>query len=263
MLARRLIPCLDVKAGRVVKGIGFVGLRDAGDPVEQARRYDDEGADELTFLDVTASLEDRGAMLDVVARTADVLTIPLTVGGGVRGLEDARALLLAGADKIAINSAAVASPWLVAEIADVYGNQALVLAVDAKRVEQSAKIPSGYEVFVRGGRQATGRDAIAWCREAVGRGAGEILLTSIDRDGSREGYDISLVRAVVDAVEVPVVASGGAGALDHLLEALVDGGADAVLAASIFHEAGQGDGKGHTIGEAKAYLAEHGVVVRT
>jgi cyclase len=254
MLAKRLIPCLDVKAGRVVKGVRFVGLRDAGDPVEAARRYDAAGADEITFLDITASHEERGTLLDVVARTADVIFTPLTVGGGVRTEEDIHALLHAGADKVAINTAAVQDPDLVRRAADRWGSQALVVAVDARLRADGSR---GWTVFTHGGRRDTGLDAVAWAAAIVARGAGEILLTSMDRDGTKDGYDLALTRAVADAVPVPVIASGGVGTLEHLREGLVEGRADAALAASIFH-----DGI-HTIAEAKAYLAARGVPVRT
>ncbi|MBI3203631.1 MAG: imidazole glycerol phosphate synthase subunit HisF [Myxococcales bacterium] len=251
MLAKRIIPCLDVRDGRVVKGVNFVGIRDAGDPVECARRYDLSGADEITFLDITASHERRGALLAVVERTADVVFTPLTVGGGVRAAADVRDLLHAGADKISVNTSAVERPELIGEIADTWGAQALVVAIDAKRREGG-----GFEVFTRGGRRATGLDAVAWARRAVELGAGEILLTSMDRDGTQIGYDLELLREVVDAVSVPVIASGGVGTLGHMLDGLSAGGADAALAASIFH-----DGI-HTIEEAKAFLRAHGVLVR-
>jgi cyclase len=230
MLKVRVIPCLDVKDGRVVKGVNFVALRDAGDPVEQAAAYDAAGADELMFLDITASHEGRGAILDVVARTAEVCFMPVGVGGGVRGVADARALLRAGADKVSINTAAVEDPSLISRCADAFGAQAVVAAVDAR-----ARAGGGWEVFVYGGRKATGLDAVDYAAEAVRRGAGEILLTSMDRDGVRTGYDLGLLKAVTGAVGVPVIASGGAGRTDHLIEAVRDGGADAVLAASIFH----------------------------
>lgn len=251
MLKVRVIPCLDVKDGRVVKGVNFVALRDAGDPVEQARAYDAAGADELMFLDITASHEGRGAILDVVARTADVCFMPLSVGGGIRTVEDARALLLAGADKISVNTAAVEDPDLISRCADAFGSQAVVAAVDARAVEGG-----GWRVFTYGGRRDTGLDAVAWAAEAVRRGAGEILLTSMDRDGVRSGYDLGLLRAVTNAVKVPVIASGGAGEARHMVEAVTTGGADAVLAASIFHF---GD---VSISEAKAAMAAAGVPVR-
>ena len=251
MLAKRVIPCLDVRDGRVVKGVSFVALRDAGDPVEQARRYDAEGADEITLLDITASHEGRGAMLDVVAKTAEATFTPLTVGGGIRTLDDVRALLGAGADKVSINSSAVKTPDLVRRASDAYGAQAIVVAIDAK-----ARPGGGWEVFVQGGRLATGLDVIAWAVEVVRLGAGEILLTSMDRDGSKAGYDVALTRAVADTVPVPVIASGGVGSLDDLRAGLVEGHASAVLAASIFH-----DGI-HSIAEAKRYLADAGVPVR-
>ncbi len=252
MLAKRIIPCLDVRDGRVVKGINFVQLRDAGDPVECARRYDLEGADELVFLDITASHEKRDTILDVVSRTADEVFIPLTVGGGVRTVENVRALLRAGADKVAINTAAVDDPDLIRRCADAFGRQCIVAAVDAR----SRADGMGFEVFIHGGRTPTGLDALEWVARLDSLGAGEILLTSMDRDGTRIGYDLDLTRAVVDAVGIPVIASGGVGVLDHLRSGLMEGRADAVLAASIFHF---GE---HSIAEAKAYLAEHGVVVR-
>jgi cyclase len=249
-LARRIIPCLDVKNGRVVKGVRFVDLRDAGDPVEQAARYSAGGADEICFLDITASHEARRILLDVVERTAREVGVPLTVGGGVRERRDVHDLLRAGADKVSINTAAVADPSFVAEMAEAYGSQAIVVAIDAKRAG------GGFEVYTHGGRLSTGLDAIAWSRKVAEQGAGEILLTSMDRDGTRDGYDLELTRAVVDAVPVPVIASGGVGAPDHVRAGLVEGGADAALCASIFHD---GD---HTIAEVKAYLERHGVVVR-
>ncbi len=250
MLAKRIIPCLDVRDGRVVKGVHFVGLRDAGDPVECASRYDVAGADEITFLDITASHEARGTLLDIVSRTAEVVFAPLTVGGGVRTPDDVRTLLEAGADKVSVNSAAVSDPELVRRVSDAWGSQVLVVAIDAKRSAQ------GFEVFTHGGRRGTGMDAVAWAARVAELGAGEILLTSMDRDGTKAGYDLALLRAVVDAVGVPVIASGGVGTLEHLREGLAEGGADAALAASIFH-----DGI-YSIGQAKAYLSEHGVVVR-
>ena len=251
MLTRRIIPCLDVRAGRVVKGVNFVGLRDAGDPVEIARRYDEQGADEITFLDITASNEERDLILPVIEAVAAQVFIPLTVGGGVRVVDDIRRLLNAGADKISINSAAVANPQLIAEAAARHGAQCIVCAIDAK-----ARPDGGWEVYTHGGRRATGRDAIEWAREVERLGAGEILLTSMDRDGTREGFDLGLTRAVSDAVGIPVIASGGVGNLQHLLDGIVEGGADAVLAASIFHF---GE---YTIGEAKRFLIEHGVAMR-
>ncbi|OIO56130.1 MAG: imidazole glycerol phosphate synthase subunit HisF [Alphaproteobacteria bacterium CG_4_10_14_0_2_um_filter_63_37] len=252
MLKKRIIPCLDVKDGRVVKGVQFEGLIDAGDPVEAAKRYDLEGADELTFLDITASHERRGTLLDVVTRTAEQVFMPLTVGGGVRSVEDIRELLRAGADKVGINTAAVNNPDLVYRGAQAFGAQCIVVAVDAKRKADG----NGWEVYIHGGRTPTGIDAVAWCARMADLGAGEILLTSMDRDGTRAGYDIALTRAVVDHVGVPVIASGGVGGLEHLREGLIEGGADAVLAASIFHF------RQHTIPEAKKYLAAHGVPVR-
>jgi imidazole glycerol-phosphate synthase subunit HisF len=254
VLARRIIPCLDVRDGRVVKGVGFVGLRDAGDPVEQARRYDEQGADEICFLDITASHEKRGAILDVVARCADVLFTPLTVGGGVRSEDDVRALLAAGADKVSINTTAVKRPEVVQRCADAWGAQAIVVAIDAKR--RTGEGARGWEVYIEGGRTPTGLDVVAWAEEVVRFGAGEILLTSMDRDGTKIGFDLELTRAVADAVSVPVIASGGVGTLEHLREGLTVGRASAVLAASIFH-----DGV-HTIDEAKSYLARAGVPVR-
>jgi cyclase len=250
MLLRRVIPCLDVDKGRVVKGIEFVQLRDAGDPVELASRYEQEGADELVFLDITASSEKRETMVKLARRTADEVFIPFTIGGGIRSVEDAQAVLDAGADKVSVNSAAVQRPELIGELAEVFGAQCVVLAIDARRV------PSGYEVFVNGGRTPTARNAIEWAREGVERGAGEILLTSMDRDGTEDGYELALTRLVADAVDVPVIASGGAGTLDHLVEALEEGGADAVLAASIFHYGT------YSIREAKERLAQAGIPVR-
>jgi cyclase len=251
-LAKRVIPCLDVDAGRVVKGTRFVDLRDAGDPVELAARYDAEGADELVFLDITATLEGREATLDVIGRTADQVFIPLTVGGGVRAEDDVDALLRAGADKVAINSAAVRDPSLLERCAERFGTQCMVVAIDAKRAGDS------WEVFVDAGRTPAGRDAVAWAAEATAeRGAGEVLLTSMDRDGTGEGYDLELLRAVGDAVTVPVVASGGAGTLEHFADALLEGRADAVLAASRFHF------EELTIAMVKAHLAARGVPVRT
>lgn len=252
MLAKRIIPCLDVRGGRVVKGVKFVDIRDAGDPVECARRYDAEGADEITFLDITASHEDRPAILDIVERTAQVVFAPLTVGGGVRQPSDVRRLLDAGADKVSVNSAAVARPELIQEVAEAWGRQVLVLAIDAKRNDAGGY----FEVFTHGGRRGTGIDAVEWAKRGAALGAGEILLTSMDRDGTRIGYDLPLLQAVSAAVPIPVIASGGVGELGHLREGLCEGGADAALAASIFH-----DGQ-HTVGEAKKYLRQHGVLVR-
>jgi cyclase len=251
-LAKRIIPCLDVNAGRVVKGVNFTGLRDAGDPVEVARRYDDQGADEVTFLDITASSDGRGLILPVIEAVSAEVFIPLTVGGGVREVGDVRALLNAGADKISMNTAAVTSPRLVAESADRFGSQCIVVAVDAKRDPATG----GWQVFTHGGRRATGLDAVAWAVEVCRLGAGEILLTSMDRDGTRSGFDLELTRAVADAVPVPVIASGGVGSLQDLADGILLGRADAVLAASIFH---YGE---HTVGSAKRYLAERGVEVR-
>ncbi|MGQ3674144.1 imidazole glycerol phosphate synthase subunit HisF [Xanthobacter sp. TB0139] len=255
MLKVRVIPCLDVKDGRVVKGVNFVDLRDAGDPVEIARAYDAAGADELTFLDITASHEDRGTILDVVQRTAEQCFMPLTVGGGVRKVEDVRALLNAGADKVSINTAAVNNRAFVGEAAEKFGQQCIVVAIDAKKVSAEGE-PNRWEIFTHGGRKPTGIDAITFAREVVDLGAGEILLTSMDRDGTGIGFDCALTRAISDAVSVPVIASGGVGNLDHLVEGIRDGGAAAVLAASIFHFGT------YTIGEAKAHLAEAGLPVR-
>ncbi|MBM3649183.1 MAG: imidazole glycerol phosphate synthase subunit HisF [Alphaproteobacteria bacterium] len=251
MLKVRIIPCLDVKDGRSVKGVRFVELRDAGDPVEQARAYDEAGADELTFLDITASHENRDTIFDVVRRTAEQCFMPLTVGGGVRTVEDIRKLLLAGADKVSINSAAVARPDFVREAARKYGDQCIVVSIDARQTA-----PGRWEVFTHGGRKATGLEAVAWARRMAESGAGEILLTSMDRDGTKSGFDLALTRAVSDAVPVPVIASGGVGTLDHLVEGVLQGGASAVLAASIFHF---GE---FTIAQAKARLAQAGVAVR-
>ncbi len=250
MLARRLIPCLDVKDGRVVKGINFLELRDAGDPVEQAAAYDAQGADEVCFLDISASPEGRSTLVDVVKRTADQVFAPLTVGGGVRSVDDAERLLLAGADKIAVNTAAIRTPQLVADIAARFGNQAIVVAVDAKRNGPS------WEVFSHGGRTPEGLDAVEWCRRCADLGAGELLVTSMDRDGTGLGYDLDLIRAIATSVTVPVIASGGVGKLADLADGL-EAGADAVLAASIFHFGH------HTIGEAKAFLAGRGLAVRS
>jgi len=256
MLAKRIIPCLDVKDGRVVKGVNFVGLRDAGDPVEVAQRYDGEGADELTFLDITASHERRKIILDVVARTADTVFMPLTVGGGVREIADIRALLNAGADKVSINTAAVARPEFVDEAAQRFGSQCIVVAIDAKRVPAAPTEPPRFEVYTHGGRRAAGLDAVEWAARMERAGAGEILLTSMDRDGTQAGYDVPLTRAVSRAVGIPVIASGGVGTLEHLYDGLAAGEADAVLAASIFHYGT------YTIRQCKEYLLARGVPVR-
>jgi cyclase len=252
---KRVIPCLDVDAGRVVKGTNFVDIRDAGDPVELAARYDAEGADELVFLDITATSDKRDTVVELARRVADDVFIPFTIGGGIRSASDAQGVLDAGADKVSINSAAVARPQLVGELADVFGAQCVVLAIDCKRRPRAAGEPATWEVFVAGGRTATGFDVVAWAREAVQRGAGEILLTSMDADGTTGGYDLELTRAVSEAVGVPVIASGGAGTLDHLAQAL-HAGADAALAASIFHYGT------FRVREAKAHLAAAGIAVR-
>ncbi|MGA8005537.1 MAG: imidazole glycerol phosphate synthase subunit HisF [Burkholderiales bacterium] len=251
-LAKRVIPCLDVTAGRVVKGVNFVGLRDAGDPVEIAARYDEQGADELCFLDITASSDERDIIVHMIEAVAERVFIPLTVGGGVRKVEDVRRLLNAGADKVSINTAAVQNPDLVRQASDKVGNQCIVVAIDAKRRNAGG----GWEVYTHGGRRATGIDAIEWARRMELAGAGEILLTSMDRDGTREGFDLGLTRAVCDAVGVPVIASGGVGTLEHMAEGVIEGGADAVLAASIFHF---GE---HTVGECKALMKARGIEVR-
>jgi cyclase len=261
MFKVRVIPCLDVKDGRVVKGVNFVDLRDAGDPVAAAVAYDAAGADELTFLDITASHEDRGIILDVVRRTAEACFMPLTVGGGVRSIEDIRLLLASGADKVSINTAAVSRRAFVKEAAEKFGDQCIVVAIDAKKVSDAKKgsqpgAPDRWEIFTHGGRNPTGLDAIEYAREVVGLGAGEILLTSMDRDGTRRGFDIALTRAIADAVSVPVIASGGVGTLEHLVEGIRDGHATAVLAASIFHF---GE---HTVREAKTYMAAAGLPMR-
>jgi cyclase len=253
-LAKRVIPCLDVTAGRVVKGVNFVGLRDAGDPVEIARRYDEQGADELTFLDITASSDERDTIVGIVEAVAAQVFIPLTVGGGVRSVEDVRRLLNAGADKVSINTAAVQNPQLVADASGRYGAQCIVVAVDARRVPDSS--PVAWEVFTHGGRRATGIDAVEWGRRMQTLGAGEILLTSMDRDGTRLGFDLELTRAFSDALEIPVIASGGVGNLQHLVDGILQGHADAVLAASIFH---YGE---HTVRQAKDHLAARGIEVR-
>ena len=252
-LAKRIIPCLDVTAGRVVKGVQFVELRDAGDPVEIARRYDDQGADELTFLDITASSDERDIILHIIEEVAAQVFIPLTVGGGVRAVDDVRRLLNAGADKVSINTSAVVNPQLVRDAADRYGNQCIVVAIDAKRV---AGPEPKWEVFTHGGRKATGLDAVEWAKQMQAYGAGEILLTSMDRDGAKIGFDLELTRAISDAVEVPVIASGGVGNLQHLVDGVKIGGADAVLAASIFHF---GE---YTVRQAKEYMAQHGIEMR-
>jgi len=255
MLAKRIIPCLDVTAGRVVKGVNFVELRDAGDPVEIARRYDDQGADELTFLDITASSDARDMILHVIEAVAAQVFIPLTVGGGVRKVEDVRRLLNAGADKISINTSAVQNPALVAEAASRFGSQCIVVAVDARRRDRNDAV-AGWEVFTHGGRTPTGLDAVDWARQVADLGAGEILLTSMDRDGTKAGFDLELTRAVADAVPVPVIASGGVGNLQHLADGITEGHADAVLAASIFH---YGE---FTVRQAKDYLAAQGITMR-
>jgi cyclase len=254
MLAKRIIPCLDVRDGRVVKGVNFIGLRDAGDPVEIAQRYDEERADELTFLDITASHERRKIILDVVARTAETVFMPLTVGGGVREIQDVRDLLNAGSDKVSINTAAVQSPDFVRMAAERFGSQCIVVAIDAKRVP--ASIPARWEVYIHGGRTPTKIDALEWARRMESFGAGEILLTSMDRDGTKVGYDLELTRAITDAVQLPVIASGGVGTLEHIYEGLTIGGATAALAASIFHY------REFTVQQCKEYLAARGVPVR-
>lgn len=261
MLSKRIIPCLDVKDGRVVKGVNFVELRDAGDPVEVAQRYDEEGADELTFLDITASHERRKIILDVVGKTAETVFMPLTVGGGVREIQDIRDLLNAGADKVSINTTAVTRPEFVKEAAERFGSQCIVVAIDAKRQRatsngQQENLPLKWEVYIHGGRTPTGLDALEWARRMESYGAGEILLTSMDRDGTKEGYDIPLTRAIAEAVTIPVIASGGVGNLQHIYEGLTTGKADAALAASIFHY------REYTVRQCKDFLAERGVRVR-
>lgn len=256
MLAKRIIPCLDVKDGRVVKGVNFVRLREAGNPVEHARAYDQAGADELVFLDITASYEQRDILLDVVRAVADQVFIPFAVGGGVRTLDDFRGILLAGADKVTINTAAVENPALVTQAAEKFGSQCVVVAIDVKRRSMEDEGHSSWEVYTHGGRTPTGKDVLAWAREVEARGAGEILLTSMDRDGTRDGYDIELTRAVADAVSIPVIASGGAGRVDHFAQAIIEGHASAVLAASLFHFGEL------TIAQVKEYLARCGVTVR-
>ena len=255
MLAKRIIPCLDVDKGRVVKGVKFLDIRDAGDPVEVAKRYNEEGADEITFLDITASHEERDTMIQTVERMASEVFIPLTVGGGVRSLEDIRSLLNAGADKVSINSTAVNTPEFVRQAAERFGSQCIVVAIDAKQVSADNE-PLRWEVFTHGGRIATGIDAVAWAEQMASFGAGEILLTSMDRDGTKSGFNLPLTRAISDAVDVPVIASGGVGNLQHLVDGVIEGKADAVLAASIFHF---GE---YTIREAKVYMAERGIEVR-
>jgi len=264
MLAKRIIPCLDVKDGRVVKGVNFVGLRDAGDPVEQARAYDAEGADELVFLDISATPEGRATVAPMVRRVADEVFLPLTVGGGLRTVDDVRAILLAGADKVSVNSAAVKNPELITQGAERFGSQCIVVAIDAKRISNPQSpmtnprlpITNKWEVYVSGGRTPTGLDAVEWARRAVALGAGEILLTSIDADGTRNGYDIELTRAIAEVVPVPVIASGGAGRLEHFAEVLTAGCADAALAATLFHD------KILSIGEVKTYLDRQGIPIR-
>jgi len=251
MLAKRIIPCLDVTAGRVVKGVSFVELRDAGDPVEIARRYDEQGADELTFLDITASSDDRGIIFRIIEQVASQVFIPLTVGGGVREVGDVRNLLNAGADKVSINTSAVLNPQLVADAAGRYGSQCIVVAIDAKQTE-----PARWEVYTHGGRKATGLDAVEWAKKMQRLGAGEILLTSMDRDGQKNGFDLALTHAVTEALEIPVIASGGVGSLQHLVDGVKKGGADAVLAASIFHF---GE---YTVQQAKQFMAQQGIEVR-
>jgi cyclase len=256
MLAKRIIPCLDIDRGRVVKGVRFEDLQDAGDPVEVARRYDQQGADELIFLDITASAEERPTLFQVVEAVAEQIYVPLTVGGGVREPADVRALLSAGADKVSINTAAIGNPDLVTEAGNRYGVQCIVVAIDARRVKVKKKQPPRWEVFSHGGRKATGIDAVEWAAKMVQKGAGELLVTSIDRDGTKSGYDLDLLAAITRSVPVPVIASGGVGELEHLYQGFAAGGVDAVLAASIFHEGT------HTVGEAKKFLAGKGVRVR-
>ena len=254
-LARRIIPCLDVENGRVVKGVNFVDIRDAGDPVEIAVRYNEQGADEITFLDITASHENRDTTVHTVEKIAEEVFIPLTVGGGIRTVQDIRTMLNAGADKVSINTAAIHNPELVRESAERFGSQCIVVAIDAKRVADREGLPR-WEIFTHGGRRPTGIDAVAWARRMAELGAGEILLTSMDRDGTKNGFELGVTRAITDAVEIPVIASGGVGNLDHLVEGILLGGADAVLAASIFHF---GE---YTVPQAKAYMAAHGIEVR-
>ena len=254
-LAKRIIPCLDVDNGRVVKGVNFVGIRDAGDPVEIAMRYNEQGADEITFLDITASHEGRDTTVHTVEQIAEHVFIPLTVGGGIRTIDDIRTMLNAGADKVSINTAAIHNPELVRESAQRFGSQCIVVAIDAKRVDDVNGLPR-YEIFTHGGRKPTGIDAVEWAKKMADLGAGEILLTSMDRDGTKNGFELGVTRAITDAVNIPVIASGGVGNLDHLVEGIIQGGADAVLAASIFHF---GE---HSVPEAKAYMAKHGIDVR-
>mgnify|MGYP000529413883 FL=1 len=256
MLAKRIIPCLDVTDGRVVKGVNFLELRDAGDPVEIARRYDEQGADELTFLDITASSDNRGLILHIIEEVASQVFIPLTVGGGVREVEDVRRLLNAGADKVSINTSAVVNPQLVADASDRYGSQCIVVAIDAKQVGVDASGQPRWEVFTHGGRKETGLDAVEWARKMVSLGAGELLVTSMDRDGTKIGFNLGLNKAISDAVDVPIIASGGVGNLQHLVDGVKLGGADAVLAASIFH---YGE---YTVKQAKQYMAQQGIEVR-
>jgi cyclase len=256
MLAKRIIPCLDINRGRVVKGVRFQNLQDAGDPVEVARRYDQQGADELVFLDITASVEDRPTLFEMVEAVAEQIYIPLTVGGGVREPADVRALLSAGADKVAINTAAIGNPDLVTEAGNRYGVQCIVVAIDARRAKTRKKEPPRWEVFTHGGRRATDVDAVEWAAKMVEKGAGELLITSIDKDGTKAGYDLELLAAITKAVPVPVIASGGVGSLDHLYQGFTAGGVDAVLAASVFHEGT------YTVGQAKKFLADKGVRVR-
>ena len=254
-LAKRIIPCLDVDKGRVVKGVNFVDIRDAGDPVEVARRYNEQGADEITFLDITASHESRDTTYETVERMAAEVFIPLTVGGGVRTVDDIRKLLNAGADKVSINTAAVFNPEFVREAADRFGSQCIVVAIDAKRVSEQGEEPR-WEIFTHGGRKPTGIEAVAWATKMAELGAGELLLTSMDRDGTRDGFELVITRAITDAVDIPVIASGGVGTLQHLADGVTEGGADAVLAASIFHF---GE---YTVGEAKAFMADQGITMR-
>jgi cyclase len=254
-LAKRIIPCLDVDQGRVVKGVNFVGIRDAGDPVEVARRYNEAGADEITFLDITASHEERDTTVHTVEQIAREVFIPLTVGGGIRSLQDIRTMLNAGADKVSINTAAIHRPELVAEAAARFGSQCIVVAIDAKRVSAEG-IDARYELFTHGGRKPTGIEAVSWAKKMAALGAGEVLLTSMDRDGTRDGFELTITRSIADAVDIPVIASGGVGALQHLAEGVIQGGADAVLAASIFHF---GE---YTIGEAKQFMADQGITMR-